>query len=192
MTMPDSVTCETVDREELDLRYIRGSLAEPLAEAFEAHYFGCDRCWALVRGGNEVRASQGVAAQARRPRTWAFALAAAVIGAVGIGLWRDSRDRPVVSVSSLERGDSVGVIALETSAVEGGVSVAARWSRVPGAASYRVRFFGSDGAVLLSRETPDTTVTVSRDSVGTGALWQVQALDRLGSELIRSALVEVR
>lgn len=191
--MPDGMTCERVELEELDLRYIRGTLPEELAEAFEAHFFGCDRCWALVRGGNELRAARGGATAPRRPRVWAMALAAAVVGAVGVGLWRDSRrTEPAVTPASLERGGPATALVLGA-ATEAG-RLAAHWSRVPGAATYRVRFFGADGSVLLSRETPDTALTVARDSLGGpggSLLWQVQALDRLGGELIRSALVEV-
>lgn len=193
MSMPDGITCEQVEREELDLRYVRGTLPEPLAEAFEAHYFGCDTCWALVRGGNEVRAARPSPKAAGWPRSRVFALAAVLVAAAGIGFWRLSQPgEPGVTVPSLERGEGAGSITLRSATVDR--QVAAGWSKLPGAASYRVRFFGADGALLLQRQTVDTALLVARDSLGPsgGVLWQVQALDRLGGELARSALVEVR
>jgi anti-sigma factor RsiW len=45
------MTCELVDQRELDRRYLTGQLNDNEASAFEAHYFACDRCWALVKGG---------------------------------------------------------------------------------------------------------------------------------------------
>ncbi len=193
--MSDVVTCERVEREALDLPYIRGTLPEPLAEAFEAHYFGCDTCWALVRGGNEVRAARPSFKATRWPHSWTLALAALLVGVVGVGFWRLSQpaDAPI-SPSSLERGGTAAPMGLRAAMVDR--RLAAEWSKVPGAASYRIRFFGSDGALLLQRQTADTALMVASDSLGvspgTGALlWQVQALDRLGGELLRSALVEV-
>jgi hypothetical protein len=193
MSMPDAVNCERVEREELDLRYLRGALPEPLAEAFEAHYFGCDACWALVRRGNDLRAARPSPGAARWPRSRTLGLAAVLVAAVGLGFWRMTRsEAPGVTAPSLERGGSAAVIALEAGATDGLVS--ARWSRVPLAAGYRIRCFGPDGGLLLQRQTPDTALTVPRDSLRVGStgplVWQVQALDRLGGELARSALIE--
>ena len=193
--MPDGITCERVEREELDLRYVRGTLPEPLAEAFEAHYFGCDQCWALVRGSNEVRAAGPSLMASRWRRPWTLALAALLVGAVGVGFWRLSQTAESgVSMPSLERGGTAAAIVLSAAIVDR--QVVAHWSRVPNAASYRVRFFGADGALLLQRQTPDTALMIVRDSLGVSPgggrlLWQVQALDRLGGEISRSGLVEV-
>ncbi|MBM4189071.1 MAG: zf-HC2 domain-containing protein, partial [Gemmatimonadetes bacterium] len=43
--MSDQLTCDRVDREDLDTRYLAGTLSEADAAAFEAHFFECERCW---------------------------------------------------------------------------------------------------------------------------------------------------
>ncbi len=194
MNMPEPITCERVDREELDLQYVRGTLAEPEAEAFEEHYWGCDRCWALVRGGNEVRAVRPTGGTRRWPRSRTLALAAVLVGAAGLGFWRLApRTEPAVSAPSLERGGTAASIALSAALADR--RLLAHWTGVPGAASYRVRFFSADGSVLLTRVNRDTLIVVPQDSLrvpaGGAVLWQVQALDRLGAEVMRSKLVEV-
>ncbi|MGH7658286.1 MAG: zf-HC2 domain-containing protein, partial [Gemmatimonadales bacterium] len=66
------MTCELVDQNELDRRYLEGRLSEEEAAAFEAHYFGCDRCWELVKGGAAVRAAldHDTRVPAPRERAW--------------------------------------------------------------------------------------------------------------------------
>lgn len=53
----DPITCDDVDTHDLDVRYLDGRLTDVEATAFEAHYFGCDRCWTLVRHGEALRAT---------------------------------------------------------------------------------------------------------------------------------------
>ncbi len=187
MTMASAgLTCSEVERDELDLKYLRGQLSPEQAEAFEAHYFGCDRCWELVHGGAQVRATRP-ARPRRLPLPWPVLAAAVLLGAVGIGLWRLQRPNPPPDT---ERAGSSGALLVRVST--GAATLAVSWSPLPGAASYRVRLFAPDGAVLSEREVADTTLSLTRDSVtATGPLfWQVQALDRLGGELARSALTD--
>jgi hypothetical protein len=190
MTMASTdLTCSDVERDELDLKYLRGRLSPEHAEAFEAHYFACDRCWALVHGGFEVRATRPA-----RPRwlsrSWPMLAAAVLVGAVGIGFWR-LQQRPGAVLPDAERAGPSGAVRVEAGAE--GSSLTARWSSIAGAAGYRVRLFTKDGAVAVERELVDTSLSLTRDSVKTAAgplYWQVQALDRLGGELARSPLVD--
>jgi len=190
MTMPTvELTCEQVERDELDLKYLHGRLSPEQAEAFEAHFFGCDRCWDLVRAGQEVRATRPVPlVRSRRP--WALLVAAVLLGALGVGLWRAGPRAGTVAPDSLRAGPAQS--ALDVRALAGGTGPSVAWNIVSGAASYRVRLFTHDGGLILEREIPDTSFVVPSDSLVTpGQLfWQVQALDRTGAELARSGLVE--
>ena len=88
MTMP-VLTCERVDDEHLDARYAAGTLDEAEADAFEAHYFGCARCWYRVQRAVELR--DGLAAVEPVPRSarpsvtrrwWPLGAAAAIAAGV--------------------------------------------------------------------------------------------------------------
>jgi hypothetical protein len=182
------LTCEQVERDELDLQYLRGRLSPEAAEAFEAHFFGCDRCWDLVRTGQDLRAARPVIPRRNVIRPWMMLAAAAVVAAVGVGLWRGRPDLPPSPAATLRAG-SAGL--LEVRPVPG-ADLGAVWNIIPGAATYRIRLYTRDGALVLEREVPDTAFTVAPDSAGAARplYWQVQALDRMGGELSRSGLVD--
>ncbi len=183
------LTCEQVERDQLDLKYLHGRLSPERAEPFEAHFFGCDRCWDLVRMGQEVRATRPVLG-ARPTRPWWLAAAAVLVGALGIGLWRASPGNETVAPDNLRAGPAPS--ALDVRALAGGTGPTAIWNIVPGAASYRVRLFTGDGGLVTEREISDTSFAVPGDSLVTPGphYWQVQALDRMGRELARSGLIE--
>lgn len=196
--MSDQLTCDRVDREDLDTRYLAGTLSEADAAAFEAHFFECERCWGLVRQGTEIRSAGPPAsgpALARAPawRRWRWALAP-LAAAAALLVWVTTRPPVATDPGSDSQvrgaGDSLNVATGTT----GRVLVAA-WSRVAEAASYQVRLFSADGALVWERRATDTSVSVPRDSIPgapSGALfWQVQALDLIGAPLVRSPLVEV-
>ncbi|MFN0181201.1 MAG: zf-HC2 domain-containing protein [Gemmatimonadales bacterium] len=196
--MSDQLTCDRVDREDLDTRYLAGTLGEADAAAFEAHFFECERCWRLVRHGAEIRsAGPEASSPAARsgPARWRWRWAVVPLAAAAALLvWVTAR-APVATDPGSDSpvrgtGDSLNVATATT----GGVLVAA-WSRVAEAASYQVRLFSADGALVWERRATDTSVSVPRDSIpGTtsgGLFWQVQALDLIGAPLVRSPLVEV-
>jgi hypothetical protein len=190
MTMPSvDLTCDQVERDELDLKYLHGRLRPEQAEAFEAHFFGCDACWELVRAGQALRATRPVPA-ARSMRPWGLLAAAVLIGALGIGLWRAGSPTGLAVPDRLRAGPDPG--ALMVRALPASTGSAAIWNIVPGAASYRVRLFTRDGGLVVEREIADTSFAVARDSLLSPGphYWQVQALDRMGGELARSGLVE--
>ncbi|HEX6058128.1 MAG TPA: zf-HC2 domain-containing protein [Gemmatimonadaceae bacterium] len=219
MTSRD-LTCDDVDAGDLDVRYLAGTLAEAEAEAFEAHYFACERCWTAVSRGLEVRAA-GVAeraagagsasrialappsvverrppvtlshGRARRPLRWSVLGAAAAL-LVAVAIWR--ADDAVAPTAGTLRGlaDSLRVVAV----VRGGV-VHASWAGARDATHYRARLLTGDARLLLERETADTAVAAPLDSLARTAAdsivyWDVHGLDRLRRVTARSGLVPVR
>jgi hypothetical protein len=190
--VPPPLTCEQVDQEDLDTRYLRGELQSAHAEAFEAHYFGCDRCWKLVQQGNQVRAA-GSRPVPRSNRILWIAAAAAFAAVIGAGLWRELQrpgpaGEPIDSLRSGRGEFAAPIVGAGTD------RVTLTWQAVPEAASYRVRVFGGDGALLLQREVVDTSLAIAKDSVPTvpQLVWQVHALSPLGSEIARFPLTTTR
>jgi anti-sigma factor RsiW len=191
--MPPSITCAQVEREDLDSRYLRGELDPATAEAFEAHYFGCDTCWRLVQQGNQVRAARG---ETGRSGSLAKAVlitsvAAALVAAVAIGLLRESSSNQPTPPDTMRSG-SLGLAPPVPNS--DGVRVSVVWRSFAAATSYRVRLYRSDGTLVLEREITDTGLSISRDSIGdsAGLIWQVRALDRSGAEVARFPLIPVQ
>lgn len=196
----DHLTCARVDEKDLDLRYLTGRLSDQEAEAFEAHYFTCDRCWALVQQGAPVRAvrlppAPAAARQARRRpstyRLWLPLALAAGLAALAFGLW--PRQPPAFPSDGL-RGDThtlpVRIDALPA-------TLGASWPPVRDAGRYRVRLHRPDGGLVMERETSDTSISLSRDSLAlrpddSTLFWLVEALSRTGTVVARSPLVPQR
>jgi hypothetical protein len=197
-TMMDErpMTCALVDQNELDTRYLAGRLSEAEATAFEEHYFACDRCWGLVKGGAGVRAGLGRAGTAPtvRSRSWWRPLAiAAGIGVVAFGTWRVVAPRnAALSDATRGVGDSLAV----QSELSAGLW-RARWPAVPEASSYRVRIFAGGGRLLLTREITGTSLDLPADSLsaaagGTPLYLDVQGFDLLRRPVARSPLVPLQ
>jgi len=194
----DDITCEIVDQGDLDTRYLAGQLSPEGAEAFEAHFFGCERCWELVQNGLAIRSafaadlparSPAFAASPRRPSWQWRGLAAAGIAVLALGVWQVALQRDRGVPEDVFRGESP---ALPVAASADSASLKAAWPRVPDADVYRVRLYRADGLMAMERETTDTSVavplgtsTIARD---TGLFWQVQALDHLRNPVARSDL----
>ncbi len=200
----NEITCALVDEGELDTRYLAGSLSEEEAEAFEAHFFGCERCWELVHQGLAVQSAFHADPPARSPaisatparanRRWWGLAAAAAVAAVAFGMWWTGFQPQPSLPEDVFRGESTALLVVATS---DSADLTASWPRVTGADVYRVRLYGADGSMAIERETPDTSVSVPLDSIAAGrdagVFWQVQALDRLRnsvgmSDLIRAVL----
>ena len=206
---PTRITCIRVEEEDLDARYLAGTLSEQEAEAFEEHYFECERCWATVQLGRDVRAA--LTADETRPaalprgaerdtprrvrelsrRRWFPLAIAASIAIVAIGLWprgeRGNRD----TVADQLRGptDSIRAVASVR-----GKTLLISWPATPSADRYRVRLQRSDATLVVERIVGDTAFAVSRDSLRNvtdreQAYWEVQALDALGRTIARSRLI---
>ncbi|MGZ8397595.1 MAG: zf-HC2 domain-containing protein [Gemmatimonadales bacterium] len=201
----NGITCELVDERDLDTRYIAGRLNPEEAEGFEAHFFACERCWALVQQGVEVRSalspdpgashSQREASGFRRTgRGWWGLAAAAAVAAVMLGTWWTGQPSGLGPAEDVLRGGEVPFLVTSSGT---DAALQATWPRLPDADLYRVRLYASDGSLVGAWEVADTAIALERESLplppGTAAFWQVQALDRLrnpiaGSELTRAVL----
>ena len=203
---PTQITCARVDEEDLDARYLAGTLSEEEAEAFEEHYFACDRCWSTVQLGRDVRAASdrrasAAALEVRRVAPagaraisrarWMPVAIAAALTLVAVGLWQRSDPRAVIPSSDPLRGpnDSIPAVASVS-----GRTLMLRWQPVPDADRYRVRLQRSDASVVLERLIANTAVSVVRDSLpevddGERVYWEVQALDGIRRTIARSRLV---
>ncbi len=195
MMAEQPMTCEWVDRSEIDRRYLEGRLSEAEANAFEEHYFGCDRCWELVKGGAGVRAAQrgGEAIPARRARaSWKPLAIAAGLAIVALGTWRALTPRDTAAPDAVRgTGDSLAV------RIE--VSIGAwhmAWPADSTVAVYRVRLFAADGRLLLAREVADTSLDISATSLSptdrhTSVYLDVEGFDLMQRPVIRSPLLRL-
>jgi hypothetical protein len=177
------LTCAEVDARDLEAAYLAGRLDEATAEAFEAHYFGCDRCWSVVQRAIEVRAAQ--APPARRVLGWQRPLAAAAVLVLLVGAgWWAALQRAQPGDPLRGTGDSLAV-RLERAA--GAADLV--WPAWTGADRYRVRTYDANGVLLDEREAADTTLQLA---LPPGAAFvDVTALDPLREPLARSGLVPI-
>ena len=206
---PTQITCTRVEEEDLDARYLAGALSEEEAEAFEEHYFGCDRCWSAVQLGLDVRAANRAGAEPNadvgpltvargagdrpsltRRRWWPLALAASV-AVLTVGLWQWGDRSTVAPTGDGLRGpaDSIHAVA----SVRGRTLVLA-WQGTPSADRYGVRLQKSDATVVVERIVSDTSFAIPRDSLAgvndrERVFWEVRALDALRRTIARSRLV---
>jgi hypothetical protein len=193
------VTCELVDELDLDARYLANRLSEDDAAAFEAHFFGCDRCWALVKGGVAVRAGgpaeppAAVGRVAERPRApvrwWRTLALAAGLGGLAFGVWRATAPENGTAPDAIRgSGDSI-LLTVERTTAEW----RAAWSPVEAATRYRVRVYATDGGIRLEREVTETSIAGRVDSLGAGAPFylDVEAIDRMRRPVARSPLTRL-
>jgi hypothetical protein len=212
--MPEQTpTCPYGPESDIDARYLAGSLSAEESEAFEEHYFGCDRCFAAVQRGTEIRAALSappieatagaqpgvipIARTRRRFSSWQPVLAAAGLIIAAVGVRQVAARRTVTEGSSppptIEvprgAGNAFNLTSHATSTV-----LAAAWSRPSTARSYRVRLLAVDGSLLFEREIADTSIMLSRDLVrgNDRVYWEVQALDALRSIVATSPVVQAQ
>jgi len=94
-----TLTCGLADRDRRIAGYLAETLPADQAEAFEAHYFGCDECWCEVRQGLEIRGAMpaepessvaspaGAVPPRRRSGQW-YWLAAAASVVLAVSVWQ--------------------------------------------------------------------------------------------------------
>jgi Putative zinc-finger len=192
------LTCEIVDAGDLDTRYLAGRLSAEEAEAFEAHFFACERCWAVVQQGLAVRsafqagAARPIASRRTVARRWWGLAAAAGLAAVALGVTLLG-DRAGSTPEDTLRGGSPGFTVVPSSTQS---TLAARWPKISESDVYQVRLYTADGVLVVERETPDTFLsvpltTLRNSTPGAEMFWQVQALDRLRKSVARSDLTQV-
>jgi hypothetical protein len=107
------IDCGGVEAADTELRYLTGALTEDEAEAFEAHFMGCERCWTALHRAIELSAALPDATAETSTRglrpvwRWGAAGAAATLCIVLGTTWgvRAVRHRPVHS------GPTAGLVA---------------------------------------------------------------------------------
>ncbi len=172
--------------------YLAGKLADDEAEAFEAHYFGCEKCRADVRAGAALRevygkkavvASESASVTPAPPgRSWLPLAAAAAIAVLGLGVWISRRAAEPPGQPVL-RGSNAGALILKIEADQQG-RIELSWPAHPAAVAYEVQVFSTDGTRVWGREVNEPRLTI-----GPGALpspdagktleVEVQALDAM-------------
>lgn len=114
MDVVRELDCEYVEEQNLVSGYLSGRLSEQDAEAFEKHFFGCEKCWAEVKAGEEIRATlQRGRARVKTPVVsnvrrgpwvrWLALAAAAAIGAAAVGTVLLVRGREASDIAALAR-----------------------------------------------------------------------------------------
>ena len=180
--------------------YLAGRLPRAQARAFEAHSFGCDRCFGELQRATELRATAeahaaGTAATRPAARGGRFAwpavgLAAAVALAVGIWIAQPITDRPDAPVYR-DAAQSGEILPVEFSRSED--SVALSWPAVDGADRYSVRVWSETGELLLEEDATEPSIELAerhwQDAAGTDPVYvQVLAMDELQQVIVRSEL----
>ncbi len=189
------ITCEFVDQHELDRRYVAGRLSDAEAAGFEAHFFECDRCFGLVKGGAGIRSAlthRGPLPAARPRARWIPLAIAAGLGLVALGTWRTTGP-PKLGDDAIRGADDSLAVRSELSSGVWRVG----WPAVVEATSYRVRVFAEGGRLLVTREVTDTSLALSADSLtaagGAATLYlDVEGFDLLRRPVARSPLIALR
>jgi hypothetical protein len=181
--------CTVVDEQDIVEKYLAGRLNDAEAREFEAHWFGCDTCWAKVHLAAKVRAAaeaRPVDVPANPPlrssvtsaRMALWGVAAALVLVVG-GFWVAGRHDAVRIERSGAGLDHVTVLKNDE-----GLSLT--WDPVSGAARYRVEVVKSDGQVAITREVQSPMVQLDRSAIAAGATVTVEAYSALGDKLATS------
>ena len=195
MTMGEAGECSYAATDSA-VHYVAGRLSESGAEAFEEHLFTCDRCSNEVRLGLEIKAassrSGGLAGPTSRGALWRPLAVAAALAVVLLGAWQLQRSKGP-AVDGVTRGGDARALAVQARSGADGVEVS--WTPVPRADVYRVEVSSREGALLLKREVPGTSLSMRRDDLAAaagGALYvRVTALDSLRQEIAASSPVSI-
>ena len=176
---------------ELDIRslYLAGKLPEKDAEAFEAHYFICDRCAEAVETGAKLRMAlenvpvHAAPAAARAARTWLPLAAAAAIALVAAGIWIARRPAELPDRTVL-RGGLTRDFAVRVETRPNGTTEAS-WLPPPGATAYVVRVVRPDGLEIWKTETREPRAAIPLSALTSAGpveklLVEVEALDARG------------
>ena len=157
------------------------------------HVMGCERClpeFELLRGIERAGAATD-APVARSRRRWyvPVALAASILLAVAVV-------RRISPPENAARGAADAVVLLAPGAsVPPSQSLTFMWHSVPGATGYRMEVLATDGAVVTSAETTDTTITLDaahQVPAGTYRWWLRASLPGGGSAHSSMRPLEIR
>lgn len=165
---------------DVPVQYLTGTLTSQAVQVFEAHYFVCDRCWRELEVATVLRPRI-----IRRTRRFALPAAAAAIAVVMLSAYvvtqRARVDDPVV-MRSPARAPLVLTAARE------GNSVSLQWPAVPGAASYGMAVYDSEGTLLQQLSTTSPASTIALPAAPPRLFVRVDAVDPAGRQLATSSL----
>ena len=196
MTMDEAGGC-AYGESEGPARYLAGTLSESETDAFEEHFFACDRCLSEVRLGLEIKAvassgTRASAAPASRRIPWRPLAIAAALAVTFLGAWQLQRSR-VPAVDGVTRGEDARELAVQARSRADGVDVS--WTPVPRADVYRVEISTGEGKLVLKRDVPGTSVPVGKAELGAAAgdtlYVRVTALDGLRQEIAASSPIPI-
>jgi hypothetical protein len=197
----NNLDCAAVHEADLVPRYLGGRLGEAEVEQLEAHALDCDRCWAEIQAGGEIRAA-GSRSVARFPEprsrsrfdiaTLLAAAAAAAVIAIGLRQLVVQSENAVTP--SVWRG-SAQALALDIAASPSG-GLVLHWTEAADARTYVVEVFDSSGTSVLREETTETSRSFGETELPppTSDVWclvKVEARDGLGQVVAKSALTPV-
>jgi Putative zinc-finger len=201
---PKEIDCTYADEHDLAARYLAGQLSEADAEAFESHYFGCERCWGEVHQGGEIRFALGepalVPAAGRSPAhrfaardVGPLLAAAAAVAMVALGI-RDVARRPEPAPELVYRGTAFEALRIRASHERGGMRLS--WTPFEDARSYVLEVIASDGSPVLKREIEEPTVFLEERAIpphpGVSFLVRVTALDPMHQVVATGVLTPLR
>jgi hypothetical protein len=194
-----AIICSYAEENDLAARYLRGELNATEVEAFEAHYVGCDRCWAEVRIGGEVREGLGqpfleaqpASGPVRFPRRdfWTPLAAAAVAVVIAVGVGSLSR-RSAEPERAVLRGAATDALDLKVLRAPDG-HVVLEWPSHSDARTYVLEIRTSEGVRVLTSESTETRVALNADALprqraGASLTARVTAVNSFGHVVART------
>ncbi len=160
--------------------FVEGRLAPEARPPVVAHLLTCARCRSLVRATRRLLADPAVTPEVpRRWRRWSVPLGIAAAAVLLLALWPSSSDDRG-PVPGLREPTLTTTVAPSPIAPRASVTRVDRlvWSSVPRAERYRLRLYDTEGSVLWTVETGDTSVALP-DSVRLSPrvtyFWKVEA-----------------
>lgn len=197
------------DQVERLARYRAGSMSKSEREAFEKDVLASEtlsealyaelslEVAANPEAPEQPESRRGASIRPLRPRAVALRwlpIAAGLAAVVALGWWR-WHPRPLPQGADYVRGEA-GLTALEPSGTLDAPPARFRWTRDPGAASYRVELFdasGNDVATAVTRDTVLAFTAVTGETLSAGQ-WRVVAIgaDGLDRRAVSRAAYEVR
>lgn len=138
--------------------------------------------------GPEAATGRAAFRRGSRSRYVGLGLAASLLLAVGLWYGLDARDTAL----QMRGVDSTVELRSPEAGSAARVPVLLAWAPVEGATSYRVELVNDAGATVLTRDTPDTAMTLlPEDGLTPGAYhWWIEA--RVPAGHVRSSVREVR
>lgn len=193
--------CAEVEKRDLVALYLAGGLSDTDADAFEAHFMGCERCSAELDDAGAIRSAfgkpvleppaEGSLGRASGRDLWTLLAAAAAVAMIGLGLRQMARmPSPETSETPVLRGETADSLDLSVTPGSDG-DVLLEWPAHPKAQTYRVDVLRTDGIRVLRSETPDNRIELSSGALpptplGVSFLVRIEAFGPLGNLVARS------